>query len=239
MSDTNGLVNVVKVIEDYMLQSHTDRSQRARISAIALQGVRDLNMFRIDNSKIEEIPMTAINTVNLPDDFLKLVSIGIPFNGKMWFFTRKDDIIKTTSFIGGAEVLDPNDGEGVDLGKYNQFLGYGTRGGVNQYYYTVDEPNRRIIINGFPQTKVILIYISSGISLSNGVFIPQYAYNSLFAWIAYKDVMFNPNVSGLDKQMREENYYTETRKLARFRIPTIEEIRDTLYSTYVQTVKRA
>ena len=71
------------------------------------------------------------------------------------------------------------------------------------------------------------------------MFIPQYAYNSLFAWIAYKDAMFNPNVSGLDKQMREENYYTETRKLARFRVPTIEEIRDTLYSTYVQTVKRA
>lgn len=237
--DTNRLVDVKKVIEDYMLQASIDRSQYHRLSAIALQGVRDLNLFKINGSKIVELPMNPkTNTVNLPSDYIRLVSIGIPYHGKMWMFTRNDSILKTTSFVGGAEILDPEDGEGENINDYSKTVGYGTTGGYNQYYYSLDETGGRIIINGFPTTNVILIYMTSGISLDGGIFIPQYAYNWMFNWLVWKDSLLDKSISIGEKQLREENFYIENRKLQKIQMPTLHEIRDALYSTFKQTVKR-
>lgn len=206
--------------------------------SFAIDGYKVLRLYSLKTVETRKMQMTTINTVDLPGDYLEFVSVGVPFKAKLWTFTRDNKLIVTTTDDCGEETLDESKGEGVEVNDNQNVSSYGIKGGRNDYYFTLDEKNSRLILNGFNRTEVILKYISTGINISDVTWIPRIAEEALIAWIHWKEIENNDEAPENKVMRRERRFKEELDVLSFLQGPSIEEIMDMIYSTFRQGVKR-
>jgi hypothetical protein len=237
MADSNGTIELKKVVEKALFEFEFRKEEYKRLFEIAIDGLRNFNMLHFNSVNIVKIPMTRYGTIDFPSDYIGFVAIGIPKDGKIWTFTHDGSLIKTKSIINGLVDNDEEDGEGVEI--TGEIIdGYNATGGVNDYYYTIDEKNRRIIING-EWKEVVLYYLSSGLNLDGTTYVPAFAINALVAYIAYKGVMNKMNVPQVLKETYHQNFRSELYQMRAFiNAPDLEILRDTICKNMKQTVKR-
>ena len=160
----------------------------------------------------------------------------MPNSGRKWSFTRDDGLIPTTSTDDeGNEYLDADAGEGVNLGEEVSYSGYGARGGINDYYFSIDHKNRRFIISGLSADFVILTYVSTGINATTATYIPRSAEESLEQFIRWKDSEYKDEPTQL---VKEQQFEKAVRKMKKFHAPSIPEIRDAIMRSSNQTLHR-
>jgi len=236
--DTSGLVTVSSIVKNAQLLGDLDDSYYKKLFQIAISGVIDFHLFHISGAvNTVKLDMNDCNYINLPDDYLSFVAIGIPYRGRLFTFTRDHKLVRTISIENGAEALVLSEGEGVTID--NGVLdGYAAKGGKNQYYFDIDDKNRRIIINGIPRSEVQLQYVSSGLHLNSTTYIPVNAKNALSAYILYKYSLYDKSLNNNYRELLRQDYIAELTKLDSLLWPTIDELRDLVYSTYYQTPRR-
>lgn len=190
-------------------------------------------MFHFDNVKTTKVTCNDIGIIDFPSDYVKYVALSINDGGLMWTLTRRDDLVRTTTESGGDETLNSTIGEGVSIDTGTD-LGYRTIGGKNDYYFTVDERNNRFIVRGIPNTTLFLQYISSGVDLAEGnqTLIPVKIKQALKLWVMYQDAMMNDKANKNLVVLYYDMYKQEISKLKFFDLPTADELRDMIYSTY-------
>lgn len=232
MADSSGWITLKQMVREIQLETGKDMGEYKKLMHHVINGVRDLNMFHFNNVKTVKVTCNDIGVINMPSDYVKYVALSINDGGTMWTLTRRDDLVRTTTEVEGAETLDNDIGEGVAIDTGND-LGYRTVGGKNDYYFTVDERNNRFIVRGVPTRTLFLQYISSGVDLDDGnaTQIPVKIKQSLKLWVMYQDIMMsgksNKNLLGMYYDM----YKQEISKLEFFDLPTADELRDIIYST--------
>ena len=233
MAGTSGWITLKNMVHEIQLETGKDTGQYKKLMHHVINGVRDLNMFHFDNVKTVKVTCNDIGVIDMPSDYVKYVALSINDGGIMWTLTRRDDLVRTTTESEGAETLDNTIGEGVTINTgANQ--GYKTRGGKNDYYFTIDERNNRFIVRGIPTRELFLQYVSSGVDLGEGnqTQIPVKIKQALKLWVMYQDAMMsekaNKNLVGLYYDM----YKQEISKLRFFELPTADELRDMIYTTY-------
>ncbi len=235
--DTKGMVTLNSVVSNAMLElDHPEEWERFRLYQFAIRGMREINLLHMKAVKTARLQMTEINTVILPDDFISFVALGTVFNGRFWVFTRDKKLMLSTTEDCGEENLDTD--KTHDIGSAPNLQMYGLPGGSNQYYYTMDLPNNRIIINGFPRGEVILKYISSGVSLDKETLVPAVAEDCLIAYIIWKREKGKKDVPQYHKEMLARDFYREVDKLRFINGPSLDEIYDAIYESFIQTAKR-
>ena len=124
----------------------------------------------------------AINSFQIPSDCEEIIGIAVPINGKLWYLTRDDSIIITTTTTGGLEGQDEDVGEGVDLRTDSPSALY-SRAKNSDGYYTIDWRNSRVMLNAISRTEVILVYKTSGTSVTDYTYIPNKYQPALIAYV--------------------------------------------------------
>lgn len=204
----------------------------------AIRGYKKLNLFHLPMPKVAYLAMSDINTVQLPDDYLSFYSIGVPYKGRLWTFTKDQSLVSPDSEDCGEGELTTAGGEDIVKGDTGTLTGYGLAGGVNEYYFKLDLPNNRIIINGLTARTLTLVYISTGISMSEETFIPKIAEEALIAFIHWQRLQYDDEASMALKKDYEQQYINGTNEIEASTMPTLDELYDAVYRAIYSSVKR-
>lgn len=229
-------ITIGSIVDDVLndLGIYTEENY-VRYKQFVIRGVAEINLFHLRNTKTVTLPISAINTVNLPDDFIDYTSIAICVDGREWTLTLNENICITDDTdcsveqgnTGYEEIVSPTPS-------------YGASGGYNVSYYRIDKQRNRIVLQkSIPGADIKLTYITNGIDYNNETLIPLVARESLIAYTHWKHVQHDPMAPLNVKQMNKDDYFRETRKLRQLEYSfTIDELKDAIASGYQQTPKR-
>jgi hypothetical protein len=238
MTYTDSLVTIRSIIEGLFLTTELPEGYDAKMTQLAINGYRELNLVVLPGGRtIEKFTMDSNYIVYMNDDMTHINAVCVPLEGAMWPLTHLKDMVPTTSESGGSEILDPEDGEGVTI--IERGTAYATRGGHNVYgYFYVDYQKRRILFRNTYRSEVLIDYMTSGISLTEETYVPTYAKAALEAYVRlyleYNKGVPNPNSIAI---FRDE--YERQKAICRGIKFNIVDFMDGIYRTYRATVQRA
>jgi hypothetical protein len=238
MAEIDGTITLDKFVRKLLFKTDKNHDHYLRYLQIATDGLRHLFMHSLGYVTWTKLNVdTDTNTIDFPDDYVGFVSLSVPDDGKMWQLTRKDDLVPTTSTDDDGEYMDEDDGEGVDLNDELVPIGYGTRGGYNDYYYTIDKKKRRFIINGISTDHVILRYVASGINASASTSISLDIEESLESYVMWKLAEYNDERQD-NVYAKRQNFNNALRRLKKFNSASLQEVKDALYESSNQSIRR-
>jgi len=239
MSEISGNITYSRFINDMLNKLRLSDDDYLRLASITYDGMDELELNYLANFKDAKVTVdTDTNTIDFPSDFVNFISISIPWEGRMWTWTRDDRLVITTDGTQGVdEVYDVNDGEGVNVADNGVVQGLGSRGAVNKYFYTIDRRRGRIAFSGYTPDNVILRYKSTNIDDTTTNYIPKVARRCLEYYVRYMDADYQ-NAPAVKVQQLEMKYKDEVRKLKKNIGPNVTEIRDMIRRTASQTVRR-
>jgi len=232
MADSTAYVNLSYVVNDLIneLGAAQHKKFRNKYLQIAVGGLRELNLYHFNKFKQEWIDVSdSLGTVAWPTDLVKWLAIGINSNGRLWTFTRDNKIIIPEGTIEGQDTLSTTRGENTTIEK-DISANLGTRGGVNTNYFTVDEANRRFVINGDDVSEVLVQYISSGVNMSAESVIPIQGVRAIKDFVVWRVTR---------KQSDYQTYAISAKDLRDFENAfSEEEFYDMMWKTSFRGVKR-
>jgi len=230
MGDTSKTVLLKNVVVETLVLSHNPKSKYHVFFQMGTNAVRELNLFHIRNSKRLLVDMDANNTISYPDDYLGLISLGIPVNGRLHVFSEDNSLLAiatTDPVCSWEDSIDEKD-----------TVGFGTRGGKNQYYFRCDNENQRFVFNGTERTEVILEYVSSGLSATEATSIPLITKSSVISYILWQNALMTETTYYNRIKILEEFHQNEVEKLRMLEMPGIDSIRDEIRRSYRMSPKR-
>lgn len=211
-----------------------------------LRGFRTFKLFHEAGCVKEAwLPITPINTVNYPEDVMRLITVGVSVNKELFTFTRSDKIVSPIS--SPIDAVFDTDREENDSIERTPTDGYGTKGANVEYYYK-DEPDKRRIVLGrlavdktrfADRSEVLLRYVSTGVDNLDSTYIPNEAANLLISYIEYKLVESRPDkYSRFYIADKKENYREEVNMYDALNLPSLDELADMIMETSSQNVRR-
>jgi len=245
-----GIVSV-NYVTNSILNRMRDYSYRhfMYIAQLVIEGYTQLALWHLDTVEVVYLRMSAAKTVDLPNDYVDYVKIGIPINGKLRVLTHKENVLLPRTFSDGAEVGNADD-ENADGGaifftdhfREKQFVAglYGLPGGLDNAYYRIDREERKIVFSGtIERGEVVLEYVSSGIKLSGQTNIPREAVPALQTYVWWQMAEFDSKIGAGETERRKTNYLEEEHKLSLFQsMFTKDEYKRHVWKSTKQTIKR-
>lgn len=233
MAEISGLVDLQKICNGLVYKMRLQPYYQTLFFQYGIDAVTQLKLYSVGETKVVKLEMdTDLNTIQLPNDYMKYVDIGVPINGKLWSLTKENTIIDTTTIVNGAETYDDDIGEG-DW----DFLLENGAGGYNTRWYKVDEKNRRIVISGTTVTTIWLVYISTGVNTSEPTYIHRAMKPAIEAFIRHENAKDDPNTPANKVFYYSKQLKIEKAKLKRLKYPTVNELRDALAKTFYRHAK--
>lgn len=181
---TNGLISINRILDSYMLKNELSTDRAWIYLQHALDAVRDLHLYDLPNLTTAKVTISSIGIIEFPSDLIGFNSLYKFVDGVKWKFTKRDDMVVTTTTTLGVEGLDSDYGEGEAMVDPKTTT-YGGVGGVNDYYYNIDWKARRIFTNIKSDTAV-LEYTTSGIELTGSTYIPDYCTPVIDSYLDFK-----------------------------------------------------
>jgi hypothetical protein len=210
-----------------------------------LKGYRDFQLFEA-GAQIKEDwrPLTPINTVNFPEDLLRLISVGVTVDGEFFSFTRTDKMRIPSDPLD--KELDSTRGEDTEISRSPSF-GYGTKAQNLEYYYKEDRERRRIILNRIAidktlfadRSEVMVKYVSTGIEDFKTTYIADDAANLLSSYVLYKLIFARPDLHSQGYiAMRRQDYIEQLTMYRALELPSLDDLENMIYETSGQNVRR-
>jgi hypothetical protein len=243
---------VANVLEDLDLEDrYSDFGEKVLNKVI--RGFVDLNIWHVavNNIRVEYLPVSGMNTVDLPDDYVNYRKIGIDVGGQIWTLTVNEDMSLPRGEKCGEDiraVIDSNNPAmfGINYGYYfpdhyrnGRFVGgaYGIGGGFNRAYYRIDMERRQIVLMGsVPKGEIVLEYISTGVSVNRQTVIPRQYLEVLIAWCVWK---LTPRDQAAKRERAKIDYMEEIEKVRFLEASmTVDEFRDAIYQSFYASPKR-
>lgn len=222
-----------------------DRKYFQEAAMYFMRGYREFMLFEAVGQVAEKwCAITSVNTVNYPEDAMRIIDLSVLVNGEYFPFTRADNI---------ADVSDPLDkarntsrGEDVTLEREPSY-GYGMKGVNLEYYYKDDKDKRRLVLSRVSLDKlmfadraeVLVRYVSEGITDLNTANIAKDAANLLMAYVVYKLVASRPDKYNNPYIAFKKEEYVEQLKMYRaLNMPSLQELSDMIYETSGQNARK-
>jgi hypothetical protein len=201
-------------------------TNRRRFLTFAINGLRQLRLMVVDDG-LQQVKITPndLNRYDYPEDMEQFVALGVPKDGQIYYLTRNNEIIKTITTVGIDNSLDSTEGEGVvinDEDFYREINSIHNREG----YYTLDDKNREIIINSTRRSELLLIYISSGVTLSSQTKVPAKYSRAIIAWILWNDILWDKTAPANSKIIYKKIYDDAIHDIKMIEFPSNREIAD-------------
>jgi len=234
---TNALINIETVVSRFLFKYKKSTDDALIYTEHVCNCFRDFCLYDSDQVVTAKVSITANKLIEFPSDMQGFVDLCIPIGGAWWSFTEKREIVNTTTFTGLVEGRDSTFGEGVDI-THGRTTGYATKGGINDYNYTIDWKARRIFVDGIESETVVLIYTSSGVETSGTTNVPEHLTPVFDSYLLWKSSYWDGKTVR-ERQMLKDDY-TEARLTARNFInsESYNFWRDIILSGFSQSVKR-
>jgi hypothetical protein len=231
MADSSGWITIKQMTQEILFETDKEMGFYKKCMHYVLNGVREMHKFHISNVRTTKVTANSLGIIELPSDYISFVGLYMNYGGLLYSLTRQDSIVPTLS--DGSTSLDDEIGEGVALDEGGNYK-YSTSGAKNDYYYTIDERNARILVRKIPTRTLFLQYISSGIDLNagNDTQIPVKVKEALKSYVLYKDALMSDYGNKKLVALYKQEYHEELSKLRFLELPTGDELLDILYGTY-------
>lgn len=209
-----------------------------------LRGLRDFQIFHGASVRYSWQQITPIQTITLPDDYLNFVSVGVSIGGKMFTYTRDNQMIVPSDPLQGILHDDRIENEHtIRKSNYLGANGYNAEG-----YFKLDPQHNRIVLKQTlidmlteaDRTEVLLGYVSTGIDgdLKNS-YIPTAAANMIIAYIEWKLVASDPEKYPANfRADKRSEYELAAEQFDLLALPSIDELYDAIYETSAQSIRR-
>lgn len=226
-------VKLSDLVTMYIDESRQTTKEFRRLWALAFRGLTDIGLDVSWTPKQVVIEVNNNKTVNIPDDYLDWVRVGV-FNSDGELATLNVNEQLTTykgSSTNRLADIQSQLGQDINNNQYPYWYGYWGDQDYEHYFGVgssliqageckVDAVNNLILLDpNFGYTSVILEYIGSPM-MDDDYAIDFKAQEALIAWLAWKDVASLPStrlVNMQEKTMRQRNYQQQ-KNLARKRI---------------------
>jgi len=229
--DTSRFVTLGKIAAEAQALSGKPKSKVHLFFQMITNGLRDLQLYHHKAPKRVILAMSESYTVDLPDDFLSFIAIGIPISGKLHLFTEDNELLAITTVEDVYDWTDSIDEKSLS--------GPGARGGKNSDYFKIDWENSRIVFNSpSVRAEIILEYVSSGIDASAETSIPVTMKMILISYALWQDGIFDTKTPYTQVGILKERYENEVEKLRMLELPGIDSIRDEIRRSYRMSPKR-
>ena len=240
------VMSILNRMEDYTMKRYK------RLVQIAIEGFSELSLWHLNTLEVVYLRMDVAKAVDLPDDYVDFLKVGVPINGKLRVLTQHNQILLPRTFdpdgapVGNTDADDTVDAASLiffsDHFRGGQYVGglFGMPGGVDDAYFRIDRENRKIVFSGsVPRSEIVLEYISTGVKTEEGSLIPREAVPSLRTYVQWQIAENDPRVSANEKERKKRIHEEEIEALRSFQsIFTKEQYQRMLWSTSRQTAKR-
>jgi hypothetical protein len=250
--NTPAVVTLRQCVMSAINRAGLDTKRLEQLMAIGVECLTELNLFNTTWFKVVYLPISDINTVALPSDYIDYVKPpAIVVNGRIWTLTQDDSLPLQAEMVCGDPQNPPVDNttiegyESMDVTDYINNIStyshqYGTSGGQNVAYFRIDKESRLIVLKGsVPGTSILLEYVSSGISLEGETLVPREVMATIRQYVIWQSIENNSLVPMNEKERKKEQYEDQLKLLTHFQsMFTCDEFKDTLYGASKQTAKR-
>ena len=247
------LTTIDSIIRRYLLEKGLPIHFYAEALFNASTCFRELSIDTLQVVNTKRLPINSYFAVDLPDDFIDDVMVGVPAGQYVQPIPKKrgltplrltDDNGDYTTYASlGTDAVQYNGNFIPAIGWYwniNEFgesVGryFGASGGAAPNTYSIVKERRQIQLpESFVGTSIILVYISDGQTVDAATQIDTQAFYAIQSWIAWKQ---SPNAQNLFSP--EGRYYlNEKRKLrARTSDLTLNDIKDIIRHNFHASVK--
>lgn len=247
MSNISAYCTIGEILSAYKVEKGDfSNNDYHRYIYIITRGLMELSKRDIVTPESVWLTPTSINTLDLPQDCVKPISVDLYINGRMLSIPPNDKIVTKGEMDCAVEQRDVNASNNntdviqTDLLSYPPYYTdlsvtplFGLRGGYSDYYYKWDRPNNRLILEGNIPTgqKVLVIYSSTGVSGTGETLIPREFQEVLIAWL---DFRLNTNDSN---RMRRYGIELEELQHLKYRF-TIDEYKNVLVKNLHNSIGR-
>jgi hypothetical protein len=264
-------VSIDQIVNDFILTGSGDDfvadASNTVVRNFALRGIREMGFDMLKRVKSLKLNINkTLNVVDLPDDFVDLIKIGIVGqDGLVHVFGENKNLNISNKYktdAAGNPIDSDSDGvydrerdrDVVNVGEgfksydsyvFRNYLYESTEGrlygvGGGQYggeYRMNTEDNRIEIGTGVDATQVVIEYLADEARSSNPT-IHLYAENALRSYIYYRLIERKSVVPANEKMRARAEYYNE-RRLANARLKAFskEEALKTIRKNYQQSPK--
>jgi hypothetical protein len=211
-----------------------------RILNVIISELRELNFDFPLNIKEVELPVTSYNAIVVPSDYVDLCKVGIAYADKVKFFTKDNSLNGIYDYDdGGDKVKRLGEPETVNVEIFlnssdvNSSLSGGFRGGYPGYvgrsdlrYKYIPERSEIQLGGNVGASKIVLWYITDGISITAANVIHPYAIECLKAGAEWRYKRNSPRIFNLGIVDRAKQHYYNQRIILRERLQgiSIEDI---------------
>jgi len=232
---TDGQIKLKEIVLTIMEDEGIERRWWKNLLSWTIRGYSDLNLYHLDYYEEAKLTPSDLNIITVPDDFVSLIALGMPYMGRFWRLNSDGRFITTTTTDGGSEVLDEEVGEGVPIGD-GTYYHYGETGGKNAYSITWINATQ-FMINGTPRIDVIMRYVSSGVKQRGETFVPALCREVLVAGTKVK-YLERINASDVKVARAIIKYDGELEKIRLAQFASVEDMMSAVYEAWSQAVKR-
>jgi hypothetical protein len=232
MAKTSALITLHQVVKSLQLYGDLSGEDYFKLLGLVGRGLNRLNMLH-DPSVISVYEENLSNLTNgvlgYPQDCIKVIDVYFKEEGQLKPLVRRKDIAYNTSDGTVTEVYEIND----------QYDGkFALTGGKSEYYYKDDVSNRRLIFDVTADEDIWVWYVGTGIdsSLGEDTMVPVLYQPFLERYVLYENSILKNRKQ--DAEFYEQKMNTSIKEIKYFRLPSLNEIKDAIYSTYSQGPKR-
>jgi len=208
---TPAQISVNEVVSRYLFKYKLSTDDAFIYLEHACNCVRDFHLYDSPNVVPAKVTITALGIIEMPQDMVGFNELYKFIDGVKWPFTFNDNIITTTTIIGGVETRDADYGEGEAIVDPKSDT-YGGIGGVNDYYYKPDWKSRRIFVEGTINDTAVLLYTTSGVELTGTTYIPEFITPMLDSYMLWKSSYWIPTLVR-ERGMLEKDYKNAEAKI--------------------------
>jgi hypothetical protein len=257
-----------EIVDEYLEERGLPDNNWLRCWTNGVSCLRDVGMDISSIPKSVELLVDSAQEVSLPSDFLNYISINVVGqDGYLWGLGKNNSINATNYYNQCGEPTRnrlPKPTGGVFQGQISNptYLANHWRNGENTgaYFnagghnvtgqYKIDYNTNKIILSRLrfgsvidadgnsSASKIILEYIADINSDDMDYQIHPFLVESVKAWIEWKILQRDRNISGGEKQMANEYYLRERRKAVhRFNSMTMQEMLDSMRKNNSGTAK--
>ena len=241
-----------ELVREYLIEiGEQSLHKEHRYLQYGINGLREFNFDTTGIVKPVVLPVNSNDTVDLPNDYIDYVRIGIcGFDGVIQELSQNKNIcfplstddcgdIIPTDVSGGTVVIDFFEGGQF---RNNEFIGrrFGVGGGSpGAGSYRFNERDGYIALQGFTGDNVILEYMADIEKNDKGQFtIHPFIVQAIKQWMAWQEADRNPRSgpSTVDAKWRS---FKREKRIAKNRLvtPTIQEAKNIIRKHFTMTVK--
>jgi len=230
-----------KVVRELLIETGRTEHRFFQALQLGISCLRELEFDVTGSPVIKELPVTELDTVNLPDDYLNYIRVG--FTNKHGYFQElgrnKNISLNRTLDDCGTRIkkkIDNSDPDyaynaafsGTEYGsahyRNNENIGryYGLGGGTNANgSFKIDKNYQQIQLDCYIGGDTITLEYLADPNKTNGEFdVHPFAVETVKAWIDWKLNENNPNVSIAVSQSKKM-LYGSNKKLLRSRMASM------------------